>query len=96
LGRVTFSLFGRDFHFISDKDDDEKLKQLTEQFQQKIELLKKETNETDSLKLLVFLCINLMNENLKLNDEIIKNNSLENDNIILQLLDKIKKTINKE
>jgi len=96
LGRVTFSLFGRDFQFISDKDDDEKLVNLAELFQKKIELLKKETKESDSLKLLVFLCINLLNENLKLKEEINKDNSKENESIILQLIEKIKKTTNKD
>ncbi|GEM_PF-1942243 len=96
MGRVTFSLFGRDFQFISDKDDDEKLVNLAELFQKKIELLKKETKESDSLKLLVFLCINLLNENLKLKEEINKDNSKENESIILQLIEKIKKTTNKD
>jgi len=96
LGRVTFSLFNREFQFISEKDDDEKLKDLSDKFKQKIEILKNETNEEDSIKLLVYLSINLLNENLKLKEELEKNNSFEQENIILQIIDKIKKTINKD
>lgn len=96
MGRVTFSLFNREFQFISEKDDDDKLKDLSNKFKQKIEILKNETNEEDSIKLLVYLSINLLNENLKLNEELEKNNSFEQENIILQIIDKIKKTINKD
>ncbi len=96
MGRVTFSLFNREFQFISEKDDDEKLKDLSDKFKQKIEILKNETNEEDSIKLLVYLSINLLNENLKLKEELEKNNSFEQENIILQIIDKIKKTINKD
>ncbi len=96
MGKVTFSIFGRDFQFISDKDDDDKLKNLAELFKEKIEILKKETNETDALKLMVFLCINLIKENTFLKEEISKNYSKENESMILQVIEKIRKTVNKE
>lgn len=95
MGRVTFSLFNREFQFISEKDDDSKLKELAEKFEQKLEEIKNETNEIDFIKLLVYLSINLFNENLKLKEQIAKNDNVEQENIILQIIDDIKKVINK-
>jgi cell division protein ZapA (FtsZ GTPase activity inhibitor) len=96
LGRVTFSIFNRDFQFISEKDDDEKLKDLAQKFKEKIEILKNETGESDTIKLLVFLSINLLNENIKMKEELDNNNSTENENIITQIIEKIKNITSKD
>lgn len=96
MGRVTFSIFNREFQFISEKDDDLKLKMLAETFKDKIEKLKNDTNESDTIKLLVYLSINLLNENVNLKEELDLKNSKENENTILQIIEKIKKTIEKE
>lgn len=96
MGRVTFSIFNREFQFISEKDDDVKLKMLAETFKDKIEKLKDDTNESDTIKLLVYLSINLLNENINLKEELDLKNSKENENTILQIIEKIKKTIEKE
>jgi cell division protein ZapA (FtsZ GTPase activity inhibitor) len=96
LGRVTFSIFNRDFQFISEKDDDEKLKDLAQKFKEKIEILKNETGESDTIKLLVFLSINLLNENIKIKEELDNSNSTENENIITQIIEKIKNITNKD
>ena len=39
MGRVGFSIFGRDFQFISEKDDQQTLSDLVSEFQSKIEQL---------------------------------------------------------
>ncbi|MCR4422341.1 MAG: cell division protein ZapA [Spirochaetales bacterium] len=96
MGRVTFSIFNRDFQFISEKDDDEKLKDLAQKFKEKIEILKNETGESDTIKLLVFLSINLLNENIKMKEELDNNNSTENENIITQIIEKIKNITSKD
>ena len=96
MGRVTFSIFNRDFQFISEKDDDEKLKDLAQKFKEKIEILKNETGESDTIKLLVFLSINLLNENIKIKEELDNTNSTENENIITQIIEKIKNITNKD
>ncbi len=96
MGRVTFSIFNRDFQFISEKDDDEKLKDLAQKFKEKIEILKNETGESDTIKLLVFLSINLLNENIKIKEELDNSNSTENENIITQIIEKIKNITNKD
>lgn len=96
MGRVTFSIFNREFQFISEKDGDDKLKMLSEIFKDKIEKLKKDTNESDKIKLLVYLSINLLNENINLKEELDLKNSKEEENTILQIIEKIKKTIEKE
>lgn len=96
MGRVTFSIFNREFQFISEKDDDQKLEELANQFQEKIELLKNDTKEVDPLKLLVFLSINLLNENKKLKLEIEKNDFSDEESKIIQIIEKIKKITKKE
>lgn len=96
MGRVNFSIFNREFQFISEKDDDEKLKELAQTFEEKIELLKSETKEVDTIKLLVYLSINLLNENIKLKEELENSNIKQEESLITQIIEKIKKMTEKE
>ena len=95
MGRVGFSIFGRDFQFISEKDDQQTFSDLVSEFQSKIEQLQEETLEKDTIKLLVFFCINLLNENNKLKRELLKVDDVDIEKEIEDIILKIDNLLEK-
>lgn len=66
MGECRFTLFNRELRIISENADNERLKMLVALFTEKIEDLRRMTKEEDPVKVLVFLGLNLLDENHRL------------------------------
>ncbi len=82
MSQIHFTLFGKEFQISSNQDNEAHLRKLISIFQERIEQIKDKSKEEDAIRLLVYLSLNFLDENIK-----IKKAEIES---------KISPTINKE
>jgi len=73
MANITFSIFGKEFVISSDNENEEHLNNLIKLFTEKVEQLKKASNEDDPIRQLVYLSLNFLDDNIRLRKDQIKN-----------------------
>lgn len=98
MAKLTLELFNKEFAIISENKNEIELKNILEIFKQKVEDIEKNYKIDNPLKILVYLSINLLDENINIKKQSILNNLKNSDNEIdennfSQLINKINRVL---
>lgn len=80
MAKITLELFNKEFAIISDNKNEIELKNLLEIFKEKVKDIEKNYKIDNPLKILIYLSINLLDENINIKKQKILENLKNNDN----------------
>jgi len=74
MAKIKFEIFSKEFFLSSEEATEKELENLVKVFKEKLNNLERSLKIDDNIKLLVYLSINLLDENIKLKKQSIENN----------------------